>query len=194
MTSTDERTTGRATTTTDPNPFPGLMRRRRRSLRMTSAAALALGLAVSGGAVAGATTPGTSSTPRNGTVRDPSGRRTPVGRHPVAVGIVASVGSGTFTLTTRDGATVTVDVTSSTTFREFGSVSASVGDVTVGARVAVFGTEASDTVTATGVAIGAPPSGWRPPAGDPPRLPSGSVSTANPTAHSAYGNSASVPR
>jgi len=75
------------------------------------------------------------------------------GTPPAAMGIVASMGTDSFTLTTRDGTTVTVDVSSSTSYLKFGSTSAALGDVTVGAHVAVFGTDTANTVTATKVGI-----------------------------------------
>jgi preprotein translocase subunit YajC len=84
------------------------------------------------------------------------GHGAPGGTPPAAFGTVKSVGSDTFTLTTHDGTTVTVDVSSSTTYREAGKSSASLSDVTVGSQVVVFGTDTSDTVTATSVGIGAP--------------------------------------
>jgi hypothetical protein len=74
-------------------------------------------------------------------------------------GTVASVGSGSFTLTTRAGTTVTVNVTSTTTFKDPSSSSASLADVTVGQHVAVTGTDTSNTVAATAVFIGGTRSG-----------------------------------
>jgi hypothetical protein len=75
------------------------------------------------------------------------------------VGTVKSVDTGTFTLTTQDGTTVTVNVGSSTTYLDHDVTSPSIANVTVGAHVAVFGTDTSNTVTATKVAVGAPPTG-----------------------------------
>ena len=80
------------------------------------------------------------------------------GTPPAAFGTVKSVGSNTFTLTTHDGTTVTVDVSSSTTYVESGARHRS-PTVKVGDHVAVFGTDTSDTVTATKVAIGGPENG-----------------------------------
>jgi hypothetical protein len=85
----------------------------------------------------------------------PGGPGGPGGTPPVAMGTVASVGTDTFTLTTRNG-TVTVDVGSGTTYFDQGVSSPGFADVVVGAHVAVFGTESSDTVTATKVAVGGP--------------------------------------
>ena len=81
------------------------------------------------------------------------------GTPPAAVGTVASVGTNSFTLTTRSGTTVTVDVSSTTTYRDVGVTSASIADVKVGNKVAVFGTESGSTVTATSVGIGTLPGG-----------------------------------
>jgi hypothetical protein len=79
-----------------------------------------------------------------------SGHGTP----PAAFGAVESVGSNTFTLKGPNGATVTVDVSSSTTYRDGKATSASFADVTVGEMVSVEGTTASDVVTANSVYIG----------------------------------------
>jgi preprotein translocase subunit YajC len=76
---------------------------------------------------------------------------------PAAVGTVKTVGTDTFTLATADGTVVTVNVSSSTTYDDPNVSSASFSNVTVGAHVAVFGTDASNTVTATKVMIGGPP-------------------------------------
>jgi preprotein translocase subunit YajC len=94
------------------------------------------------------------------------------GGPPAAVGTVKSVGSDSFTLTTSDGSTVTVHVSSSTKYMDPGVSSPSLANVTVGEHVAVIGTESSNTVTATSVLIGVPP---RPPFG------SGSGSSSNNT-------------
>jgi hypothetical protein len=66
------------------------------------------------------------------------------------------VGTGTFTLETRNKTTVTVGVTSTTTYRDPTVASASFADVKVGERVGVVGTTTSDTVDATSVMIGTP--------------------------------------
>jgi hypothetical protein len=71
------------------------------------------------------------------------------------------VGDNTFTLTTQDKTTVTVNVGSTTTYRDPSVTSPSLANVTVGEHVAVFGTDTSNVVTATSVAIGDPPSGGR---------------------------------
>jgi hypothetical protein len=72
------------------------------------------------------------------------------------MGTVKSVGSGTFTLTEHDGTVVTVNVGSSTTYLDRGVTSPTIANVTVGEHVAVVGTDASNTVTATKVLIGGP--------------------------------------
>ena len=170
-----------------PDPFPSVSQKRRRGVRVTTAAAVALGLAISGGAVANAATSSSPSSstatgtapaaggPPNGagTGRPPFG-----GTPPAAVGTVKSVGSGSFTLTTPSGTTVTVDVDSSTSYLDPEKSSPSVADVTVGAHVAVFGTDTANTVTATKVAIGGPPNGagtGRPPFGGTPPAAVGTV-------------------
>jgi len=67
-------------------------------------------------------------------------------------GTVKTVGTGTFTVTTRAGSTVTVDEQSSTVYSE-GTTSATSSAVVVGARVAVEGSESGATVKATRVII-----------------------------------------
>ncbi len=138
----------------DADPFPNLRSRRRRGLRVTTAAAVALGLAVGGGAVANAA--GSGSTPSTSVPGAPFGHDGLGGTPPAAVGTVASVGTNTFTLTGRDGTKVTVDVGSTTTYVDPAVTSPSLADVKVGAHVAVFGTDSSNTVAATKVAIGGP--------------------------------------
>jgi hypothetical protein len=165
----------------DKDPFPEFSRKRRRGVRVTSAAALALGLALSGGAVAAAAAPPASSTGSSSS-SPPSGRPTMSGSPPAAFGTVKSVGDGTFTLTAQDGTVVTVDVGSSTTYRDPGVTSPSLADVIVGKHVAVFGSETSDVVTATSVAIGNPPAaggsgGFGGFGGAGPRGPGGSGGT-----------------
>ena len=142
----------------------GFSQRRRRGVRVTTAAAVALGLALAGGTVAGASATSTAPSPPSGS--SATGSRPPMGGSPpAAVGTVASVGSGTFTLTSKDDTTVTVNVTSATSYRDPGVTSPTIADVTVGEHVAVFGTDTSNVVTATGVAIGDPPSGGGGPGG-----------------------------
>jgi hypothetical protein len=176
------------TTTTGPgeadqrNPLATYSLRRRRGVVVTSAAAIALGLAVVGGGVAGATSSATVPTPSG---KPPSGARPPMGGSPpVAMGTVASVGDGTFTVTTKNKTTVTVTVSSTTTYRDPSVSAPTIADVTVGQHVAVFGTTTAKVVTATSVAIGQPPGRGkgapnnRPPGGTRP-LGGGSGSSAN---------------
>jgi hypothetical protein len=165
------------TSGTVPDPYPAISRKRRRGVRVTSAAAIALGLALGGWAVAGASTgsnattnsnagsPGSSSAPGN---RPPGG-----GVPPTAVGKVASVGDHTFTLTTESG-TDTVDVSSTTTYLDHGVTNPTFANVTVGEHVAVFGSSSSGVVTATKVAIGMPPTGGK---GAPPGAAKGTPPT-----------------
>ena len=158
--------------TTGSDPATGVdplatLHRRRRGVRVTYAAAAALGLAIGGGAIAGAATGSTSSTtPPSSSAGGPSGHLGFGGTPPAAFGTVASVGADTFTLTTRDGTKVTVDVSGTTTYVDPGVTTPSFTDVKVGDHVAVFGTDSSNTVTATKVAIGGP--GGDGPGGDGP--------------------------
>ena len=130
--------------------------RRRRGVWVTTAAAVALGLAVTGGAVAGAATGSstTSTTPDHHGL--PGGHGGFGGAPPAAFGTVKSVGTDTFTLTAHDGTTVTVDVGSSTTYTDPSVSSPTFSTVKVGDHVAAFGADTSNTVTATKVAIGGP--------------------------------------
>ena len=131
--------------------------KRHKGLRVASAAGLALGLAAGGAAVAGATTGGTGGPQSQSTGARPAGGMPPKGGSPpAAVGTVTTVGTSSFTIKTKDGSTVTVDVSGSTTYRDRGVSSPTLANVTVGETVAAFGTETSNTVTATSVAIGAP--------------------------------------
>jgi hypothetical protein len=156
----------------DRGDLPRLRSKRRRGVTVTSAAAVALGLALAGGSVAAATTTGSSSTPSaNGSSlpgRPPTG-----GSPPTAVGTVKSVGDDTFVLTEPNGTTVTVDVTSTTTYRDPKVSSASFADVTVGQQVAVFGTESDGSVAATSICIGLPPGAGKGGPGGPPGSHSG---------------------
>src|SRR3984957_6741532 len=154
------------------DPFPEISRPRRRGVRVTSAAAIALGLIVSGGAVAGAATTshasGGSSQPGIQSNRPPFG-----GTPPAAVGTGKSVGTGTFTVAAQDGTTVTVHVGSTTPYFDPGASPPPVADVKTGEHVAVFGTESSGTVPAPRVAIGTPPAGMGGPGGAGPGGPGG---------------------
>ncbi|HTZ09358.1 MAG TPA: hypothetical protein VMB72_09815 [Acidimicrobiales bacterium] len=67
-------------------------------------------------------------------------------------GTVASVSSGSFVVTTRQGTSVTVDETATTTYEQ-GTSSATAAAVVRGARVAVQGTLTGTTVKATRVIV-----------------------------------------
>ena len=90
---------------------------------------------------------------------------------PAAAGVVQtapSSTSNTFTVQTRDGAVVTVDLTSSTTYLERDVSDASLTNVGANDLVAVFGTVSGSTVTASQVVIKTAPSGSaRPPSATP---------------------------
>jgi hypothetical protein len=136
--------------------------RRRRGVRVTSAAVMALGLSLAGGSVAGATSASTGTTSSSSTASgSPIGRPPMGGSPPAAFGTVKSVGANTFTLTEQDGTVVTVNVGSTTSYLDPGVTSPSLANVTVGEHVAVFGTDTSDVVAATRVAIGTPPAGGK---------------------------------
>jgi hypothetical protein len=119
-------------------------------MRVATTAGIALGLTVAGAGVAGAATKGTGSKHSNHTGKYAS---TGLG-HPAVFGTVATVGTDSFTVTTRSGSTVTVDVTNATTYRDRGVTSPSFASVKVGETVAASGTETSGTVAATSVDIG----------------------------------------
>jgi hypothetical protein len=149
-----------------------------RSLRFVGGAALAVGLAAGGYGVANATSSG-SSTGHKSQPHQPSSSRGNWHRPPGAFGQVASVNgssssgacgtagtAGAFTLTPRKGATVTVNVSSSTSYFEPGSSSsASFADVCVGSTAGAEGKVSSSTVAATKVVI--LPSGHSRPPGPP---------------------------
>ena len=84
------------------------------------------------------------------------------------VGTVASKSSSSFTVTARDGSTVTVKVTSSTTYQAQDVTSPGLKDVAVGAVVAAQGTRNSDgSLSASVVRIGvAGGRGWGGPGWD----------------------------
>jgi hypothetical protein len=167
------------------DPFPEISRKRRRGVRVTTAAAIALGLAIGGGAIAGASSssgsrPSTRPPAGSSAPASASGRHGPMGVKPTAVGTVTSVTGETFVLSTGSGTTVTVDVSSSTTYRDWGTASASLADVKVGQHVAVVGKESDGTVTATSVMVGTPPtSGKGGPGGGNSGPPGGSMGTAS---------------
>ena len=151
----------------DENPGGGQLRRSflsSRWFRASGASALLVGFAAGGFGIASATThSGSSST--TGTAKSGSGwgyRTGHMGGHhtpPAAAGTVESVGTNSsgvnfFTVKTHGGTTVTVDVNSSTTYKDQKVTSPSFANVTTGEMVSVEGTTASGTVTATSVLIG----------------------------------------
>jgi hypothetical protein len=140
--------------------------------RLTAASAAVVALSLAGAGVAGAATTGSSGSTSAHPAGGPPGGGTP----PTAAGKVTSVGTDTFTLTGRNGTAVTVDVGSTTTYRDPKVTSPTLADVTTGAFVAVVGTETSGTVTATTVLIGAPGPGG----GNPGKAPTGKHPTGKP--------------
>jgi hypothetical protein len=142
-------------------------RKRRRGVRVTTAAlAAAAGLALGGGLLASAVDAGAATTNSTSPVGSTSstGPSTSGGMPggctpPSAVGTVRSVGSDSFVISTSQGGTSTVDVTSATTYQDRGVADASLTNVTVGEHVTVVGSSKDGTVTATTVHIGEPPTG-----------------------------------
>ncbi len=115
--------------------------------RAVVAVAMATGVAAAGYGVAGASTTSLNCAP--------SGLGSPV-----AAGTVSVAPSGSaFSITTRHGATIVVNVTSTTSYTEHGVSSPTLTNVTIGELVAVFGTSSGSSVSATEVVIWAPRSG-----------------------------------
>jgi hypothetical protein len=117
------------------------------------------GFTAGGFGIASATAKPASSSPGAATTSGPEsnlgashmdGHCTP----PAAAGKVESVGKDTFTVKGRDGTTVSVDVSSSTTYKDRAVASPSFANVTKGEMVGVQGTTASGKVTAKSVLIG----------------------------------------
>jgi len=116
-------------------------------LRYGGAAALAVAVVVGATGIASAvTSSGSTTVPPNPFRADRTA--------PAAFGTVQSVGANTFTLSTFNGSRLTVDVTGSTTYRDGVKSTASFADVVVGQHVAVMGSRAGSTLTATKVFIG----------------------------------------
>ena len=150
------------------NPGGGQLRRSllsSRWFRVLGASALLVGFAAGGFGIASATT-SSGGTSTAGAARSVSGWGHQTGQlrghhsPPAAAGTVESVtpGSGgtpdSFTVKGHDGTTVTVDVSSSTTYKDQGVASPSFANVTTGEMVSVEGTTASGVVTASSVFIG----------------------------------------
>ncbi len=151
------------------NEYSGEGRLRRslfstRWFRALGASALLVGFAAGGYGIASATTNSRGSSIAGATRTGPGsgyqkGHRPSRHTPPAAIGTVASVGTNAsgvnyFTVKTHAGTTVTVDVTSTTTYKDQSVTSPSFANVTTGETVVVEGTTASGTVTATSVAIG----------------------------------------
>ena len=151
----------------DENPGGGQLRHSllsSRWFRVLGASALLVGFAAGGFGIASATTnsgsPSTAGATRTGSgwghqTGQLRGHHTP----PAAAGTVESVGTNSsginfFTVKGHDGTIVTVDVTSSTTYKDQGVTSPSFANVTTGEMVSVEGTTTSGVVTATSVFIG----------------------------------------
>ncbi len=89
----DDALTSGSYPATEVDP-PAILDKRRRGVRVTYAAAVALGLAIGGGAVAGAASGSTSSTtPPSSSADGPGGHFGFGGTPPAAFGTVASVGA-----------------------------------------------------------------------------------------------------
>ncbi len=75
---------------------------------------------------------------------------------PAVIGTVSAVNaaSNTFSVKNAAGSIYTVNVSSSTTYRERGDATASLSSVSLGDHVAVIGTTSGTTVTATAVMLG----------------------------------------
>ncbi len=123
-----------------------------RAFRIACGSALVVGIAAGGFGIASAASDSSSSpTPAH------TGRGWGAGHFAgkaAAAGTVATVGTDSFTVKTHSGSTVTVDVNSSTTYKDRGVTSPTFTDVKMGGRVIVQGTTSSGTVTATSVVIG----------------------------------------
>jgi hypothetical protein len=156
MTNQDEQ----ALTNEVPDIDPRTKATGHKGLRVASVAGIAIGLTVGAGAAASAATSGSTTTPRATTTGSTS--QAPSGMHgaPAAFGTVKSVGVDSFIVTTHDGKTITVDVSTSTTYRDRAMTSSSFADVKVGEHVAAFGTERAGTVTATSVGFGRAGGQW----------------------------------
>ena len=124
-----------------------------RSFRVACGSALTLGLAAGGYGIANAATGPVSPPTQNGAPR--FGHWTG-GARPAAVGAVGVVGTNTFTVKGHNGSTTTVDVTSSTTYKDNGVAHPTLANVKAGEYVAVAGSSSSGTVHATSVMIGGP--------------------------------------
>jgi hypothetical protein len=115
-------------------------------------------------AVAQAATTGSTSTSKTSAAGTFTGHRRAhpgpggtLGNHgtpPAAAGTVEPVGTGPFTLKSREGTTVIVDVTSSTTYTDHKVTSPTFVNITAGEMVSVEGTTTSGVGIASNVTIG----------------------------------------
>jgi hypothetical protein len=119
---------------------------RGRMARACLVAGMAIGLVGFGSGVAAASTSHHSGYSLNGNV----------GRPGLAGTVATAPSNNSFTVTTRSGSTLTVDVATTTTYVERGVSSPSLSNVTVGELVAVFGSTSGTTVSASEVSISAP--------------------------------------
>jgi hypothetical protein len=147
-------------TTSDSNnsgPYPYTPRSQapaRRSAQRSGFTSAAVALAVVLGTGAGTVGVAQAATTTSGHSSTTAAWTTKHGTPPAAAGTVESVGTNTFTLKGRNGTTVTVDVGSSTTYRDGKVTSPSFTNVIKGEMVSVEGTTTSGVVTATSVSIG----------------------------------------
>jgi hypothetical protein len=135
---------------TPPSRAPAGSRAKRSRLTRTAVAlAVVLGTGAGSVAVAQAGTTGSNNSSNASAARTV---RTP----PAAAGKVASVDTAgnSFTLTEHSGTVVTVEVSSTTTYKDGKVTAPTFANVKVGEMVRVQGTTASSTVTATSVLIG----------------------------------------
>jgi hypothetical protein len=136
---------------TPPSRAPAGRRAKSSRLARTALAlAVVLGTGAGSVAVAQAATTGPHNRPNAGAPR-------PVRTPPAAAGKVASVDTTTgdsFTLIEPNGTVVTVEVSSTTTYRDGKVTAPTFANLKVGEMVSVQGTTASGTVTATSVFIG----------------------------------------
>ena len=134
--------------------------RRRRVVRGAGGLVLAASagaggfFAVAGGASTAATTAAVATSATNGPMSMSPGIHALA--RPAVVGSVQSVDAANNTFTVKDlsGTTTTVTVSSTTTYREPGTSTASLADLKAGTQVAVIGTSAAGSVSATTVLIG----------------------------------------
>ena len=124
-----------------------------RSFRVACGSALTLGLAAGGYGIANAATGPGSPSAQNGAPRFGHWFG---GAKPAAAGTVGAVGTNTFTVRGHNGSTTTVDVTSSTTYKDYGVSRPTFANVKAGEFVAVAGSSSSGTVHASSVMIGGP--------------------------------------